>query len=323
MKPIVTIGDALVEVMRSGIDQPLDEIHEFRGPYPSGAPAIFADAVGRLGIPSVFVGVVGYDAFGRCIMQRLARDGVDVSGVRVIKERATGVAFVMYRGDGNRQFIFHAGHAASGQVSKNDVKPEVIQGAAWLHISGTALTVSESCRDATLYALDLAVEAGVPVSFDPNIRVEMLGGQEQAHALIYPVLRAARVILPTLNEARSLTGHDTSAIPGDVARDFLDMGIQQVVIKNGEKGCIICTSDGQVDVPGFTVQEFDPTGAGDCFSAGYLAALMRGKSPAEAGHYANAVGALSVTRFGPMEGNPTDDEVQRLLAAGSHEKSKP
>jgi sugar/nucleoside kinase (ribokinase family) len=314
MKPIVTIGDALVEIMRSGIDQPLDEIHEFRGPYPSGAPAIFADAVGRLGIPSVFIGAVGNDAFGRCISQRLAGDGVDVSGVRVIKDRATGVAFVMYRSDGSRQFIFHAGHAASGQVDKSDIKPDVIQGAAWLHISGTALTVSESCRAATFYAVDLAVDAGVPISFDPNIRVEMLGGQAQARALCDPVLRTARVILPTLNEARGLTGRNASADPATIAHQFLQMGIAQIVIKNGEKGCIIFTSEGRVDVPGFAVQEVDPTGAGDCFSAGYLAALMRGSSPVEAGRYANAVGALSVTRFGPMEGNPTHDEVQRLLS---------
>src|SRR5690349_9585849 len=127
MKPIVTIGDALVEIMRPGLDQPLEEAGEFRGPFPSGATAIFADAVGRLGVPCAFIGAVGDDAFGRCITQRLARDGVDISAVRIVKDRATGVAFVMYRSDGSRQFLYHAAQAATGQVDPTLVRPEMIQ----------------------------------------------------------------------------------------------------------------------------------------------------------------------------------------------------
>lgn len=314
IKPIVTIGDALVEIMRPGVDQALEEAGEFCGPFPSGATAIFADAVGRLSVPSVFIGAVGDDGFGRCIRQRLERDQVDISAVRVVKDRATGVAFVMYRSDGSRQFVYHAAHAATGQVDSSMVRPEVIQNAGWLEISGTALTIGESCRKATLYALDLAVKAGVPVSFDPNIRVEMLGGQAQARELCDPVLRVAQVIAPTLNEARGLVGRDA---PDDVAEAFLDMGIKQVVLKCGEQGCSIYTADSRLDIPGFKVQEVDPTGAGDCFIAGYLAALSRGMTPAEAGRYANAVGALSVTRLGPMEGAPTHTEVMQLLQTQS------
>src|SRR5258706_1270241 len=192
MKPVVTVGDALAEIMRPGLDQPLDQPGEFRGPLASGATAIFADAVGRLGMPSVFIGAVGDDGFGHYIADKLAHDGVDVSQVRFVKDRATGVAFVMYRSDGSRSFIFHAGNAAPGQADKSMVKPEVIQNAGWLHISGTAFTIGESCREAALYALDLAVKAGIPVSFDPNVRVEMIGGQAQAPGLGEPALRSAR-----------------------------------------------------------------------------------------------------------------------------------
>jgi sugar/nucleoside kinase (ribokinase family) len=216
----------------------------------------------------------------------------------------------MYRSDGSRSFIFHAGNAATGQVDRNMIKPDVIQNAGWLHISGTAFTVGESCREAALYALDLAVKAGIPISFDPNVRVEMIGGQAKARELCEPALRAARVIVPTLAEARGLTGQES---PDAVARAFLDMGIQEVVLKQGQRGCALYTKDGHLDVPGFPMTEVDPTGAGDIFAAGYVVGRLRGMSPVEAGRYANAAGALSVLKFGPMEGAPTDEDVQRLL----------
>jgi len=62
------------------------------------------------------------------------------------------------------------------------------------------------------------------------------------------------------------------------------------------------------------VEEVDPTGAGDCFCAGVTVALLEGMALPDAGRFANAVGALAVTRKGPMEGAPARDEVTALLA---------
>jgi fructokinase len=64
------------------------------GPFPSGAPAIFADCLARLGEHVFFVGAVGDDDFGTSIVERLQRDGVDTSGVKRLKDFTTGVAFL-------------------------------------------------------------------------------------------------------------------------------------------------------------------------------------------------------------------------------------
>jgi sugar/nucleoside kinase (ribokinase family) len=87
-----------------------------------------------------------------------------------------------------------------------------------------------------------------------------------------------------------------------------------IVLKQGPKGCRIFTKDADFEVPGFKVNEVDPTGAGDSFCAGFSVALLEGLSLPEAGRFANAVGALAVTKQGPMEGAPTRPEVEELLA---------
>ena len=74
------------------------------------------------------------------------------------------------------------------------------------------------------------------------------------------------------------------------------------------------TETGRTAVPGFAVEEVDPTGAGDCFGAGFVSMRLRGATPEEALRVANACGALAVTKKGPMEGTATMAEVERFLA---------
>ena len=86
-----------------------------------------------------------------------------------------------------------------------------------------------------------------------------------------------------------------------------------VVLKNGDAGCRIFSGDEIIDVPSFQVEEVDPTGAGDTFCGAFLTGLIEGKSLAECGRFANAAGAMSVRKQGPMEGAPSRDELDAFL----------
>ena len=79
MPRIWTIGELLVEIMRPTTGVPLNEPGYFRGPFPSGAPAIFIDCAARLGLDTGIIGAVGDDDFGRCLTERLEKDGVDTN----------------------------------------------------------------------------------------------------------------------------------------------------------------------------------------------------------------------------------------------------
>ena len=86
-----------------------------------------------------------------------------------------------------------------------------------------------------------------------------------------------------------------------------------VVLKNGEAGCRIFSGNETMDIPSFPVTEVDPTGAGDTFCGAFLTALLEGKKLADCGRFANAAGAMSVRKRGPMEGAPSREELEAFL----------
>ena len=93
---IWTMGEMLVEIMRPKPNMPFNESGEFLGPFPSGAPAIFADTVAKLGHPAGIIGSIGADGFGENILKKLKQDGVNCENVLVIPGKPTAVAFVTY-----------------------------------------------------------------------------------------------------------------------------------------------------------------------------------------------------------------------------------
>jgi sugar/nucleoside kinase (ribokinase family) len=309
MPDIVSLGEALVEIMRRSRDIPFTVPAEFLGPYPSGAPAIFADAAARLGARSGFIGVVGADDFGYVVADRLRMDGVDLTYFRMVEGYTTGIAFVAYGSNGSRKFIFHLRYSAASLLSPDDIDRDYIASARFLHIMGSALSVSPSCRDACYKAVRIASDSGVKISFDPNLRPELLP-VEKIREICRPVWERSYLILPSGEEATMLTGLED---PRDACDRLLSMGAEIVALKMGCEGSTIYTRDREVYIPAFRVEEVDPTGAGDTYDASFVVGLLRGWSLERIGVYANAAGALSVTRFGPMEGCPTLSEVEDLI----------
>ena len=304
---VISVGNMLVEIMRTGLDQPMDRPGTFAGPFPSGDTPIYIDTVARLGHQAGFIGAIGPDDFGRCLLERFARDGVNTAGVVTLEGQTTGVAFVAYFTGGSRKFIYHWRHAAAGSLAPEHVQPEYLKNARWLHLTGCNLAVTESARQACYHAMHL-LPAGAKVSFDANIRPELLT-VEQIRELCRPAVERADVILPSLGEAAMLTGQ---ADDETGCRQWAAQG-KIVVLKRGAAGCRIYASGQEIDVPGFKVEEVDPTGAGDSFCAGFTVALLEGMDLTRAGRFANAVGALAVTRLGPMEGAPARAAVENLL----------
>lgn len=311
MPTIVTIGEALVEVMRTERDRPLDRPGPLSGPYPSGAPAIFADAASRLGADAGLVATVGDDPFGRCVMDRLRADGVDCAALRVAPERLTGIAFVAYRSDGGRSFIFHLVDSAAALVEWAQIPEGYLDDARYLHVMGSALSFSDAMRQACYRAAAAVAGQGGTVSLDPNLRPELLP-VERIRALCEPVLDVCDVILPSGAEALALTG---AATPEAAAEALLRRGVRVVALKRGADGSTLYTAEDALDVAPYAVEEVDPTGAGDCYDAALLVGLGEGWPLEEAGRFANAAGALATTRLGPMEGAATREEVLAFMAA--------
>jgi sugar/nucleoside kinase (ribokinase family) len=302
---IIAVGELLVEIMRSRLDQPLSRRGEFTGPFPSGAPAIFIDAVARLGMPAGFVGVVGQDAFGECVLDRLRQDNVDTSHVRIAPGHTTGIAFVSYSGDGSRSFLFHLSQAAAALLGPEEIDEDYIGQCEFLHVTGSALSFSPRVRHACYRAVQIAKASGASVSFDPNIRPELMG-IDQVREICQPVLDHCDLLLPSGQEATMLTGHADSQA---ACRALLERGIDIVALKLGAEGSIVYTSEQTIRAPPISVTEVDPTGAGDCYGGAFVVGLLEGWELAQVARFANIVGALAVTKLGPMEGAPYRDKV--------------
>ena len=312
---VLTIGEALVEVMRTDIGQPLNRPGPFVGPFPSGAPFIFAVQAARLGLRAAAIGSVGEDAFGQCLRAQLEADGVATDGLRQLPDQTTGIAFVAYKSDGSRDFVFSLG--AGGRITRDMLQPALFDGLRCFHIMGSTLSMSESVLAVCHEALRLAQDAGAMISFDPNLRPELLP-LESARIAFASFIAAADIFLPTDNELLQLT--QANAVESAIDELLQARPERIIAVTRGAAGCSVYSEAGRLDVAGFAVDEIDPTGAGDCFDAGFLTGILEGKSTLDSAWLANACGALAVREKGPMAGAKTRDEVERFMRDGSSEK---
>jgi tagatose kinase len=307
-KKVLTVGEVLVEIVATTRGDGFREPQPLVGPFASGAPAIFIDQVGRLGTPAAIVSRVGDDDFGRLNLDRLAADGVDVSGVEVAKGEATGSAFVRYRPDGSRTFVYNIAHSATGKLGVTPAAEALMDSCDHLHVMGTALSAPGLAQVAG-EALRRTKARGGTLSFDPNLRPEILDTPGLRDALD-EVLTQTDLFLPSGEEIYLFTEADDEAA---AVQELLDRGVRDIVLKRGSQGASHFDRDGRTDVAPLPADEVDPTGAGDCFGGAFVSFWLAGAPPETALRYANAAGANAVTKVGPMEGAATRDELDALL----------
>lgn len=301
------MGEILVEIMRPQVEMPLNGSGAFVGPFPSGAPAIFIDAAARLGHPAGIIGGVGQDEFGEVCLARLRQDGVNCDLVQSVPHRFTAVAFVAYFRDGSRKFIYHIDGTPAVQVDLSRL--EEVETPTFFHVMGCSLMINDTFRDRLFEAAGHFHQRGAQISFDPNVRPELLGDRDILD-VVGPVLEKSTVLLPGPRELQVITGQDT--LEAMVRRAFENPVLQILVLKRGRDGCTVYTRDETIAIPAYPVVEVDPTGAGDCFDAGFLCGLLEGRSLMECGRLAAAAGALSAQAFGPMEGDISPAAIKHL-----------
>ena len=307
--PVVAIGEILVEIMAEEPGDGFLEAIRLVGPFPSGAPAIFISQVARLGHPAGIVSCVGDDDFGRLNVARLLADGVDLRAVELDRDLPTGSAFVRYRNDGKRDFVFNIRHSASARTKLTPAACELLAHAGHLHVMGSSL-FSDALVATVEEAIALVRTSGGSISFDPNVRKEILDVPGM-RASLASMLRRCDIFLPSGDELTLLT----EAQDEDAAVDeILSLGIAEIIVKRGERGATHFSRDGRLDLPAYPAREVDPTGAGDCFGATFVTCRLQGRSPEESLRYATASGALAVERRGPMEGVAGFPELDALIA---------
>ena len=276
-------------------------------PHPGGNGVNTSLALAKLGHPVRLVAAVGDDEPGRFLLDALRRAGVDTGFLSIHPAAATASTVVLVNQAGDRKFFHRMGVSAAAFPEPLDFTPALTAGIARYHLA--SLFILPGMREHASETLARARAAGLATSLDTNWDPQGRWMEDLRRCLPHLDL-----MFLNEDEARMATG---SATPERAARRLLDAGARMVVIKLGPRGCGIFAADTDILVPGFTVDVKDTTGAGDCFVGGFLAALVDGASLAEAGRYANAVGALSVQHLGGASGIPAGVDLAGWMASAA------
>ncbi len=265
---------------------------------PGGKAGNVARAAARLGVDVTLVARVGADDFGQACVVAAERDGVDVSGVTLTPEEATGFVAIELREGKHRSLVFSPG--ANSLLSWDDVAPHLVD----LTAADVVVAQAELPPSTLSEMASAATTRGVPLFLDPTPPDRVL----RQH------LVAAEVITPDLAEAAQLTGRRTGSRlwPLFAARELRAAGAARVVLKTAEDGALLLDDDGARAIPTAPVDVVDETGAGDVFLAALAVGRLEGKSWEQATRFANAASALSVSRVGLDL--PTRDEVTARAA---------
>ena len=249
--------------------------------------AIFAHNISLLGTRVGFTSCVGGDALGKFCVDRLQESGVDVSGVRTLPNKTTGVTVILPLGK-QRQILTYLGTTLDLQFSHSDLN--YLRSASHFHLSSFFLLHGLRPRIPELFSQ--MKQAGLTTSLDTNDDPEDLWADD-----VKSVLQSVDIFLPNEREACRLTGTE------DVqdALEALSRLVPIVVIKCGPKGAIAKCGKNQFRTPSLSVQPVDTVGAGDSFNAGFLHKFILRCNLEECLEYGNAIAALSTTRAGGTE----------------------
>jgi len=308
------VGELLVEFLCASKNGHHRQADSYLGPFPSGAPGIFIDQAARVGGQCVFVGAVGDDAFGDVILDRLSADGVDTRLIGRIPGVPTGSAFVSYNDDGSRDFVFNITQSAASCWAADQATLSALADCNLdvMHVSGSALGGAQAARDIVTMC-EMLHARGVKISFDPNIRKELIGDPGYFGA-VRRLMEFCTIFLPSDADAEML-------FPGEAIESFAPKLFRQaadyVVLKRGGQGAEAMHRLGEhLRLPAHRIDVVDPTGAGDSFCATFVTLTAAGRFDlAGALARANMAGALAVSKTGPMEGNATLAAIEAALAA--------
>lgn len=291
MADFLVIGDATVDQMYF-IDALPDLGGEVSATHavmePGGAGGTIATALARLGHDVTIATRVGTGPFAALALQHLRTTGVDMSLVQSDPHMQTSNVTILITPDGQRTMIGSAG--ASRDLDARALRPEHVVQRDAMVMSAYSL-ISGPQRTYALRALRLAKEAGVRVFVDMGT-----GAVNALQDGLMPLLEGVEVVLMNERELFTLTGESSisDAVAGLRAR-----GIDHVVVKVGEMGSIVVTPERSELVEAYEVEGVvDSTGAGDVYTAAFVAAVVEGHDLLGAAWLANVAGALTVTEIG-------------------------
>ncbi len=310
MSDIVNVGICTVDAIARTLDDypPRGGLRLFDSlTLTTGGNAVNCSvALAKLGVACDVIVKTGPDTLGDFILAELKQYGIGTAGVVRDEHTHTPFTFVVGHEDGQRSFIHTLG--TNGTFEAADVDLSIVERAKFCFVTGT-MVMPTLDGEQTAGVLAAARDAGGVTLLDTVY--DDTAPQARWQASIHPTLPHLDYFIPSDLEARAITGKKD---PFEIARALQDRGCRNVVVKHDAAGAYVRTADGVEErVPAYQVDNVvDTTGAGDCWSAGFLAGLRAGESVCDAALLGNAVAAHNIQAPGASAGIVSLDRVREF-----------
>ncbi len=324
---VITYGRSSIDLYSNNIGAPFTEIREF-GAFVGGSPLNIAVGTRRLGLKSALLTGVGEDQVGRFVLNFLEKEGVGTRYIPKIRGARTSAVLLGIEPPDRFPLVYYRDNCADSKVGIDDVMRAPIAKSRLFEVSATALNVEPS-RSAAFFGAEEATRAGVPVLVDLDFRADQWHDPRAYGVVTRSFLQYCTLAIGTEEEVLAtmlkdpaqirITHQQISApeIQGDIDEsigELLGAGLKGLIVKRGEKGASVFLDDGTVlDVPGFAVEVVNVLGAGDAFASGLIFGYLAGWDWYKIVRFANACGAILVTRHGCANFNPTLAEVETFI----------
>jgi sugar/nucleoside kinase (ribokinase family) len=308
---ILNIGICTVDAIARNIDEPpppgglrtFDSLTMTTG----GNAMNCGIALAKMGIGCDVIIKVGRDMLGDFVISEAKKYGLGTEAV-VHDDRGvtTPFTFVAVRGDGQRSFFHICG--TNGTLRYDEIDMDYVLKHRYCFVTGT-MVMPTFDGEQTARVLKEAQEGDVVTLLD-TVYTDSVTREGWQHVIL-PCLPYLNYFIPSQPEARAITGLDQ---PAEMARWLQDQGCIHVVIKLDVDGAFCRDADGtETYVPAYQVDKVvDTTGAGDCWSAGFLAGLLDDLPVPEAAALGNATAAHCIQAPGASTGIVPLDQIREF-----------
>lgn len=312
---VVALGELLIDFTENGQSPQGNPLLEAN---PGGAPCNVLAMLNKLGKKTAFIGKVGKDSFGLQLKEAVEQSGTDVTNLILDEAVHTTLAFVHTLPDGDRDFSFYRNPGADMMLQKEEVMEEIIKGGRIFHF-GTLSSTHEDVREATRYAIDVAKENGLLISFDPNLREPLWPSLEDARREIEYGLSKCDVLKISDNEMEFLTGTKDYTQGVEMLRKKYDLPL--IFVTLGKEGSRAYYRDMVVEAEPFLQSgTIETTGAGDTFVGCALNYILEHgieelteENLKELLVFANGGASIITTRKGALKVMPEKNEIEEFI----------
>ncbi|MFQ1014101.1 bifunctional 5-dehydro-2-deoxygluconokinase/5-dehydro-2-deoxyphosphogluconate aldolase [Avibacterium paragallinarum] len=324
---LICLGRVAVDLYAQQIGCRLEDVTSF-AKYLGGSSGNVAYGTAVQGVKSSMLARVGDEHMGRFLREELQRVGVDTSHLITDKDRLTALVILGIKDQDTFPLIFYRDNCADMAITEEDFDEEYIASAKALAITGTHLSHPKT-RQAVLTALAYAGRNGTKRLLDIDYRPVLWGltslgdgetryiDSEAVTQSLQEVLHHFDVLVGTEEEFH-IAGGSTDTLTA--LKNVRKVSQATLVCKRGALGCSVFEGDipddldGGINVYGVRVEVLNVLGAGDAFMSGLLRGYINGESWEQCCRYANACGALVVSRHGCAPAMPTKIELDNYLA---------